>query len=478
MFYSLNQIKQELERLNISMLNCEQEYNVMLEKINPAQKLSAVNLLHYLNLRSLDIKELQLHLHQEGYSSLTNSEAYIRSQVVSILKHFGNYEGCAPTFDGSKKILEERAKVLFGYSSEMNIPSLMVTLKASHASDVLMVKKLLRTGMNIARINCAHDNEELWHQMVLNVRKATEITGIPCKIYMDLAGPKIRTKIKGKKKGRVLIEEGDEFYLAEKENFKAKLPVVICAIPGIISQLKEGETVLFDDGLFEAKINFKQNYVAGLEMIRVSAQKPFIKSEKGINFPDSQLSLSALTEIDRKSLNFIREHADLVGYSFVHNTNDLDILQKELQEKKVPVILKIETPEGFRNLPYLLFKAMEEEYYGVMIARGDLAVELGFEKLSQTQEEISLLCEAAHTPMIWATQVLENMNKTGLATRSEISDASMGIAAECVMLNKGDHTVRALKALKTILQQSSIHHSKKRYLLRPLKIARDFFYKD
>lgn len=478
MFYSLNQIKQELQRLNTSMLNCEQGYSMMLEKTHPAQKLSAFNLLHYLDLRAMDIKELQLHLHKHGYSSLTNSEAYIRCQVLAILKHFDFYEECALTFESSKKILEERAEELFGYHQERAIPSLMVTLKTSHARDVLMVKKLLRAGMNIARINCAHDDEEVWYQMILNVKKATEITGISCKIYMDLAGPKIRTKIKGKKKPRVIIEEGDNFYLSEREDFKSKLPVVVCAIPGIISQLKEGEKVLFDDGLFEAKILFKRQNVAKLEMLRVSARKPYLKTEKGINFPDSQLSLSALTDFDRHSLNFIREHADLVGYSFVHNIKDLDTLQKELHEKKLPIILKIETPQGFENLPHLLFKAMEEEYYGVMIARGDLAVELGFEKLSQVQEEISLLCEAAHTPMIWATQVLESMNKTGLATRSEISDASLGVTAECVMLNKGDHTVRAIKALKTILQQSSVHHLKKRYLLRPLKIARRFFNRD
>jgi pyruvate kinase len=155
----------------------------------------------------------------------------------------------------------------------------------------------------------------------------------------------------------------------------------------------------------------------------------------------------------------------LIGYSFIHNENDRFTLQNAMDIKKVPIILKIETPDGFKNLPHLLFKAMREEYYGVMIARGELAVEVGFEKLSQVQEEISLLCEAAHAPVIWATLVLEKMNKSGLAMRSEIIDASMGITAECVMLNKGDHTVRAIKALKTILESSSTHHHKKRYLL-------------
>jgi pyruvate kinase len=210
-------------------------------------------------------------------------------------------------------------------------------------------------------------------------------------------------------------------------------------------------------------------------MVRVSSKKPYLKSEKGINFPDSQLSLTALTDFDRSSLNFILEHADLIGYSFVHNINDLSSLQMEMSIKKVPIILKIETYDGYKNLPHLLFKAMEEECYGVMIARGDLAVEIGFEKLSQVQEEISLLCEAAHAPVIWATQVLETLNKTGLASRSEITDASLGITAECVMLNKGEHTARAIKTLRAILENSSQYHLKKKYLLNPLSIAKNYF---
>ena len=475
MFISLSQIKQELKNLNDLLLSKERQYRSLLEKTHPSQYISRHNLLRYLAFRSHDISELQYALHKQGYSSLTNAEGYVRSQVLAVLKHFEIYDQDACTFETSKSLLEGRANELYGKSPGSNIPSIMVTLKTSHARDILAVKKLLRAGMNIARINCAHDNEETWFQMILNLRKATEVTGIPCKIYMDLAGPKIRTKIKGSKKERVLVEEGDSFYLTGNEDFKSKLPVVICTIPGIISQLKEGERVFFDDGLFEAKIINLQPGAAVLEMIRVSAKKPYLKTEKGINFPDSQLSLSALTEFDEKSLTFILEHADLIGFSFVHNINDLTALQSAMQTKKLPIILKIETPEGFRNLPNLLFKAMEEECYGVMIARGDLAVEVGFEKMSQVQEEISLLCEAAHTPTIWATQVLETMNKSGLPTRSEITDASLGITAECVMLNKGAHTVRAIKTLRTILENSSPHHLKKRYLLSPLNIAEEFF---
>jgi len=110
----------------------------------------------------------------------------------------------------------------------------------------------------------------------------------------------------------------------------------------------------------------------------------------------------------------------------------------------------------------------------VMIARGDLAVEIGFERLSEIQEEILWLCEAAHVPVIWATQVLETLNKKGIATRSEVTDAARAAQAECVMLNKGNYLLLVLATLRDILQRSGGHYSKKRYIFRPLQIAERF----
>ncbi|MBX7125718.1 MAG: pyruvate kinase, partial [Cyclobacteriaceae bacterium] len=107
--------------------------------------------------------------------------------------------------------------------------------------------------------------------------------------------------------------------------------------------------------------------------------------------------------------------------------------------------------------------------------RGDLAVEIGFERLSEIQQEILWICEAAHVPVIWATQVLETMNKTGFATRSEITDAAMGVMAECVMLNKGPYVVKTVETLADILSRLAGHFDKKRYIMRPLSIARNFF---
>ncbi|MBD0377963.1 MAG: pyruvate kinase, partial [Flavisolibacter sp.] len=184
--------------------------------------------------------------------------------------------------------------------------------------------------------------------------------------------------------------------------------------------------------------------------------------------------IPALTDYDLKCLPFILEHADMVGYSFVRNANDLLQLQDAMEPKKLPIIIKIETPEAVKNLPQLLLQGMREELFGVMIARGDLAVEIGFERMSEIQEEILWICEAGHVPVIWATQVLENLNKSGIATRSEVTDAAHAVMAECVLVNKGSHTIEVIEALRDILYRSGGHHVKKRYTFRPLQIASRF----
>ena len=138
------------------------------------------------------------------------------------------------------------------------------------------------------------------------------------------------------------------------------------------------------------------------------------------------------------------------------------------------MVFKIENEEAFKNLPEILIKGMEGNKIGVMIARGDLAVELGFERISEVQNEILWICEAAHIPVIWATQVLENMAKTGIPTRAEISDAAKAAQAECVMLNKGPYINNAIQVLKNILIRMSGHSFKKKNELRALNVAKSY----
>lgn len=180
---------------------------------------------------------------------------------------------------------------------------------------------------------------------------------------------------------------------------------------------------------------------------------------------------------DEADLAFIAAHADLIGYSFVRRPSDVIELQDRLTalgRRDLGIVLKIETREAFDNLPALLLTAMRRPVVGVMIARGDLAVECGWERLAELQEEILWICEAAHLPVIWATQVLEQLAKLGRPSRAEITDAAMAERAECVMLNKGVHLVEAVQVLDRILRRMQSHQAKKRSMLRRLALADHF----
>src|SRR5690606_29945579 len=153
-------------------------------------------------------------------------------------------------------------------------------------------------------------------------------------------------------------------------------------------------------------------------------------------------------------LDFVASHADLVGLSFAQSLADLEALRAALAERgtpALPIIAKIETAAGVDNLPEMLLGMTGRQPFGVMIARGDLMVEIGGERMAELQEEMLWLCEAAQVPVIWATQVLETLAKKGTLSRPEITDAAAAARADCVMLNKGPHLLRALQVLVDIL---------------------------
>lgn len=480
----LAELRHTLESIETKMIEAVRSRSDVMQKLDTAQRMSFVNLLYYIILRSEDIRDLQNRLHVLGLSSLASSESHTQSQMTAILQRLGRFSRPAErsgfTYQNAVKDISQKSKSLFGVKTAEAVPYIMVTLDTSFADDPNLVRELLLSGMNVARINCAHDEEAVWSKMIDNVHRASEATRLPCRIYMDLAGPKIRTVLSGKKTKRkgIEIKEGDSIYLTDVAGLDSAGETIIgCSIDGLIPQLKKGERVMFDDGTIECSIEHIEGNKALLTVIRISRPKPFIKDEKGINFPDSTLTLSSVTDFDMACLPFISRHADLVGYSFVRSAHDLENLQDvlaHLRKKDVFIILKIETQAAVKNLPALLIQGMRDKVFGVMIARGDLAIEVGFERMSEVQEEILWICEAAHVPVIWATQVLESLNKSGLATRSEITDASYAGAAECIMINKGEHTIRVIETLKDISNRSGSHHIKKRYTFRPLSIAKDY----
>jgi pyruvate kinase len=170
-------------------------------------------------------------------------------------------------------------------------------------------------------------------------------------------------------------------------------------------------------------------------------------------------------------LDFACTHADLIGFSFVESLADMESLMKELAARDagdLPIIAKIETNRAVKNLPEIILGTIGRHSLGIMIARGDLAVELGSARLAEIQEELLWLCEAAHVPVIWATQVLESIAKKGTKSRAEFTDAAMAVRAECVMLNKGPYIVDALEALLNVMTRMEEHQYKKFPRLRAL----------
>jgi pyruvate kinase len=251
-------------------------------------------------------------------------------------------------------------------------------------------------------------------------------------------------------------------------------PRVACAMPEIFHWARPGQPILFDDGKIHGVVDS-----VGPEAMRVNITHPIgrttrLRSFKGINLPDTDLRLPALTEKDLHDLDFVVEHADIVNMSFVSRPSDVEALQREVfrrTSRRVGVMFKIETRRAFEQLPRILLAAMRSEPVGVMIARGDLAVECGFERLAEVQEEILWLCEAAHVPVVWATQVLDRLTKKGLPTRAEVTDAAMGERAECIMLNKGPHVLETLSVLSNIVRRMRTHYDKKSPTLRALSVS-------
>lgn len=481
----LDDIRKELGLLESKLINTLDSHSKLLQEIHPAHEASAINLIKYLAFRRNDRRDLQLALHTHGLSALSNAESHIHSQIQAVRERLGHSyvekELSECNHLNSKALLANNSQRLFSQQYLPQIPYLMVTLDSKIASDSAKIKDFLNLGMNVARINCAHEDERAWEKIIKSIRKAEEVSGLRCKIYMDLAGPKIRTRFLGKQEGKKKIPIGEDelFFLAEtRENFDSGETVISPNEPAILPYLKVGHRVFIDDGKLYGIIESTESRGVGVRVRKIFTKKKKIKAEKGINFPDSKIKIPALTDADLSVLPFILAQADLIGYSFVNKARDIQQLRAAMAQftnQPPAIILKIETLLSVQNLPSLLLEGMKDPQVGVMIARGDLAVELGFEKLAEIQEEILWMCEAAHTPVIWATQVLESLHKSGIATRSEITDAGQAALAECIMINKGPNTLEVIRVLKEIIQRATAQRIKKRFVFHELAVANRFF---
>jgi pyruvate kinase len=470
---------------------------------------SALNLAHYLALRRQDLRPLQAALIPWGLSSLGRIESRVMPNLDAVIATLATI--CEPgfilhhpplqAFFEGERLLQRHTEELFGKRLTHRRVRIMVTLPSAAASDYELVRNLLQRGTDCVRINCAHDTVEDWQSMIHFVRQAEVETGQFCKVLMDLAGPKPRTTDVFTPPSRNRVVQGDRIMLMRyspdtdlsgdesiRENIDNISEVLDntfitgCTIPEILDQLQPGAAVWIDDGKVGARVlethhtlhpSIRHGIV--LEVLHANPKGVKLRADKGLNFPDTVLQISPLTEKDYRDLDFVAAYADIIGYSFVQRAQDIKLLQQELEKRlskgrSIPAIVaKIETLEVIRNLPDLIVQAASKQPFGVMIARGDLAVEIGYQRLAEMQEEILWLCEAAHVPVIWATQVLESLVKTGVPSRGEITDAAMAERAECVMLNKGPFIAEAITILDDVLTRMQTHQLKKTPQLRALR---------
>ena len=455
-------------------------------KMDAALRESMGNLAAYLALRHQDLRSLQDELSHLGLSSLGRCESRVMASLDGTLAALAVLDGAKRSrvswprpeefTSGFEKILKSANKIL-GPSNASKV-RIMVTLPTTAAEDEGWCRQLIKAGTSCVRINCAHDTPEIWLAMIRNVRRAARAVDREVRIQMDLTGPRARTMGCKLTDGETRIRNGDKIFLA-REEMSHPAPCkfeTVCTLPEVVDALKKGTYVYFNEGKLGAVVTKKGKHGAHLLVTHAREKGERFRDDMAINVLDTDLDLEALTGRDREHLDFVVQHADVVGYSFVQRADDMVTLHDELRQRSglrkikrpLAVVAKIETALAVRNLPDIIVAGTTRGPMAVMIARGDLAVELGAVRMAEIQEELLWICEAAHVPVIWATQVLENLAKKGLPSRAELTDAAMSERAECVMLNKGPYILETVHVLNEVLTRMAGHQRKKMPTFRPL----------
>jgi pyruvate kinase len=440
---------------------------------------SAVNLAHYVALRRRDVRSLQEALMPLGLSSLGRCEGRVLANLDAVIASLAAIAGepyrsahpRAAAFYRGNRLLRRHTNAVFGPAATEREVRVMVTLP-SEAQEYPFVHALVERGADVVRINCAHDDADAWARMAGNVRRASQATGRPCPILVDLQGPRSRTARIAAAGTELRVAVGDRVELVAGHTASDHgVPQLQSSLPHAVGQLREGHRVFYDEGRIRLVCEHAGPDVALLRVTRIESNGR-VRSQKGLNFPDTPLRLDPLTGKDLRDLESVARIADIIGYSFVQSARDVAHLQEELRrlapERTLALAAKIETALAVRNLPEIIVHGAGAQPLAVMIARGDLAVEIGFGRLAEIQEEILWLCEAAHAPVIWATHVLDTLVRKGSHSRAEITDAAMAERAECVMLNKGPHVLDAVTVLDDVLGRMEAHQSKKTSRLRAL----------
>lgn len=332
---------------------------------------------------------------------------------------------------------------------------IVATLGPATASKQIL-KSMLEKGVNIFRINFSHANYEDVVERIKMIRELNEKYGFNAGILADLQGPKLRVGIM---KEEVVVNKGEIIVFATGEEFKGTKERVYMNYNSFPQDVKPKERILLDDGklIFEVVSTNQKNEVEA----KVIQGGP-LRSRKGVNLPNTDISLPALTEKDIEDAKFaIKQQVDWIALSFVRNAEDLQVLQKIIDEHsdhKIPIVAKIEKPEGVKNIDKIVAHCD-----GLMVARGDLGVEVPAHEVPLIQKELVLKAKKARIPVIIATQMMETMITSLTPTRAEVNDVANSVmdGADAVMLSGetsvGKFPVQVIEKMAQIIR--SVEHS-------------------
>ncbi len=310
--------------------------------------------------------------------------------------------------------------------------------------DVEFIEELRKNGTNVIRMNTAHQSLEDTLRIVTNVRKVSANLAI----LVDTKGPEIRTSATDYK---FEVNRNDEIIVKGSTKVSTDMSCVYVNHDNFVNEVEVGQKILIDDGELELSIIDKK----GDQLVCKATNNGVVKGKKSVNVPNATFSLPALTQKDKDYINFAIEHdLDFIAHSFVRNKKDVMEIQEILDAKnsKVKIIAKIENQEGVDNIDEIL-----ENVYGIMVARGDLAIEIPYEKIPGIQKKIINKCIEARKPVIIATQMLHSMIKNPRPTRAEVTDIANAIYSktDAVMLSGetayGDFPIEAVKTMATII---------------------------
>jgi len=313
-----------------------------------------------------------------------------------------------------------------------------------------MIRKMLLAGMNVARLNFSHGNYDDHAARIQRLRAASEELDMPLMLLQDLQGPKIRV---GDLPDGMHLIEGETLTLVPIADYTGQPHTVGIDYPYVAEEAEPGTQVLLDDGLLELRVE----KIDGNAVQCTVVEGGLLKSHKGVNFPSLNLRLPSMTEKDMRDLDFgIEQGVDIISLSFVRKPEDIQTLKALLKEKgaDIPVLAKLEKPQAIANL-----EAIVDECNAIMVARGDLGVEMSPEKVPLIQKRIIQMCNQKGIPVITATQMLDSMIHNPRPTRAEASDVANAImdGTDAVMLSGesavGDYPVESVKMLARIAKE-------------------------